>query len=140
MEETACNPRTDPASGCLNPNFSNMTEDCLFLDIYAPKAALKSASQVPVVVWFYGGAYVFGSKTQFDPTDAALYNGEQIAISSDEPVIFIAGYVSKMIQIIGRNAHKMPVTIDLVPSAGSRVNTWKNMHNLMLVYWINEQS
>ncbi|XP_053618023.1 juvenile hormone esterase [Plodia interpunctella] len=39
---------------------------CLTLNIYVPKIALKES--VPVFVWFYGGGYVFGS--------AGLYHGK----------------------------------------------------------------
>lgn len=29
---------------------------------------------LPVVVWFYGGAYLFGSKTQYDPDKLPFYD------------------------------------------------------------------
>lgn len=43
-------------SGAL---FSGGDEDCLFLDLYVPAAAVDSPSttNLPVVVWIYGGAY-----------------------------------------------------------------------------------
>jgi carboxylesterase type B len=31
---------------------------------------------VPVVVWFYGGAYLFGSKSEYDPTKLPFYDGD----------------------------------------------------------------
>lgn len=34
-------------------------EDCLYMDIYSPTNAGPNA-KLPVMVWFYGGAYVFG--------------------------------------------------------------------------------
>lgn len=39
--------------------FSGGDEDCLFLDLYVPGTAVNSPSttSLPVVVWFFGGAY-----------------------------------------------------------------------------------
>lgn len=61
-------PLNDDAIGTLIDNFfanvggslfSGGDEDCLFLDLYVPGAAIDSPSttSLPVVVWFYGGAY-----------------------------------------------------------------------------------
>lgn len=64
------------------------SEDCLFLDIYAPVSAFDpDAQQLPVVVWIYGGAYAFGSKNQADP----LYTGQSLVKASDYKAIFIVG-------------------------------------------------
>jgi carboxylesterase type B len=45
------------------------TEDCLFLDVYAPRTKLQNIlgggggkRGLPVVVWIYGGGYVNGAK------------------------------------------------------------------------------
>jgi len=40
-------------------------EDCLGLDVYAPPAA--ESHRLPVMVWFYGGGYVFGWTSMYDP-------------------------------------------------------------------------
>ena len=40
-------------------------EDCLGLDVYAPPAA--ESHHLPVMVWFYGGAYAFGWNSMYDP-------------------------------------------------------------------------
>jgi carboxylesterase type B len=38
-------------------------EDCLFLDVTVPGAALRDTTiKLPVLDWIYGGAYVAGSK------------------------------------------------------------------------------
>lgn len=37
-----------------------ISEDCLFLDIVTPKKAFDLANGAPVIVWLYGGGYVFG--------------------------------------------------------------------------------
>lgn len=52
------------------------TEDCLFLDVVVPekvfsRAQSSSASKkdlAPVLVWIYGGGYVSGDKSFYDPS------------------------------------------------------------------------
>lgn len=39
-------------------------EDCLYLDVYVPE---KNASNFPVMVWIHGGAFLFGSASDFNP-------------------------------------------------------------------------
>ncbi len=41
-------------------------EDCLGLDVYAPPAA--ASHNLPVMVWIYGGAYLFGGNSMYNPT------------------------------------------------------------------------
>jgi para-nitrobenzyl esterase len=45
-------------------------EDCLYLNIYEPAAAKKGAN-LPVMVWIHGGAFIFGSGSQYDGTQFA---------------------------------------------------------------------
>jgi carboxylesterase type B len=54
----------------------NQAEDCLFLDIYVPTWVLEpDAEKIPVIVWIYGGAYIFGGKnTTFPVKDGPPYN------------------------------------------------------------------
>ncbi|KAF4909684.1 Secreted lipase [Colletotrichum fructicola] len=92
MEETDCiQPPALPAT-CFGNAYGNVTEDCLFLDIFVPAAAVSSQKKVPVIVWFYGGAYVFGSKTQYNPAEFNFYGGSGIVSPavSNSPVIYVA--------------------------------------------------
>lgn len=41
------------------------SEDCLFLNVWAPAGA-KKGEKLPVMVWIHGGAFVFGSGSQSD--------------------------------------------------------------------------
>jgi carboxylesterase type B len=76
------------------PPSDDVSEDCLFLDIYVPRSALSSPKpKVPIVVWFYGGAYVYGSKNGLGP-DIPFYNGTgilQTAKAAKTKLIFITG-------------------------------------------------
>ena len=74
------------------------SEDCLFLDIYVPASALDSTdANVPVVVWFFGGGYIFGSKDQaaLSGVDFPLYNGTGVlraaAAAGKSRMIFVTG-------------------------------------------------
>lgn len=42
------------------------SEDCLFLDIYTPEGALLSNSSLAVIVYIYGGGFMFGQGTTYD--------------------------------------------------------------------------
>lgn len=67
----------------------NQTEDCLFLDVYVPKD--RDPNQLlPVIVWFFGGAYAFGSKYPYG-TETPLYTGQSMLQSQLDKAIFIAG-------------------------------------------------
>ena len=57
-----------PSPDLKDPNL--YSEDCLFLDVWIPKFALDDIGEVfplPVVVWIYGGAYIFGGKSLYFP-------------------------------------------------------------------------
>lgn len=75
----------------------DQSEDCLFLDVYVPRSAMDAAGKkkytVPVVVWFYGGAFIFGSKDVIE-TEGLFYSGEgflKLAKKFKEPMIFVVG-------------------------------------------------
>ncbi len=66
----------DPPQRGFGPGAAAMSttssEDCLFLNVWKPASASQNA-KLPVMVWIYGGAFVFGSGSQLD------YNGTQFA-------------------------------------------------------------
>jgi carboxylesterase type B len=70
--------------------FTGGDEDCLFLDVYVPAQALKTPSlKLPVVVWVYGGAYVFGSKDSLQP-ELPFYDGSGMIDQANNGIIFVA--------------------------------------------------
>lgn len=90
----------DPYLGTPGPSeeSTSETEDCLFLDIYVPASVFQNgppSPKIPVIVWFYGGAYIVGSK------DLAVSEGNDIlytgvgainaAKAFGKDVIFVGG-------------------------------------------------
>ncbi|KAL8784797.1 MAG: hypothetical protein Q9195_008896 [Heterodermia aff. obscurata] len=71
------------------PSFKAASEDCLFLDVYVPAKAVNDPSlRLPVISWFYGGAFTFGGKDQFQPV-LPLYSGTGPIEQSKGNVIFV---------------------------------------------------
>jgi para-nitrobenzyl esterase len=46
-------------------------EDCLFLNIYVPGSGVSARNNLPVMVFFYGGAFVDGEGSIYDPSNMA---------------------------------------------------------------------
>lgn len=71
------------------PDKTNLfeTEDCLFLDIYVPVNAFHDVKPLPVIVWIYGGGFVYGSKEN----GSVLYTGQSMLSASNYTTIFVAG-------------------------------------------------
>ena len=64
--------------------------DCLFLDLHVPAKAINNPSlKLPVISWFYGGAYIFGAKDQFGPA-LPFYDGVGLIQQSGGNVIFVS--------------------------------------------------
>ncbi|KAI1806311.1 alpha/beta-hydrolase [Daldinia bambusicola] len=84
-----------PIGGAINqllggiplPMFSGGSEDCLFLDLWY--ALERCSEKLPVVVFVYGGAYVFGSKDSLQP-ELPFYDGTGLISQSGNNMIFVA--------------------------------------------------
>ena len=66
-----------PAKSIYNDNIPKTSENCLFLNVWAP----KHIHNAPVIVWIYGGGYVFGS------TWEPYYDGRNFAAHG---VVFVS--------------------------------------------------
>lgn len=56
------------------------SEDCLFLNVWAP-AGTKQGSKLPVMVWIHGGAFVFGSGALTDFSGSSFVEKGVILVS-----------------------------------------------------------
>lgn len=57
----------------------NISEDCLYLNIYVP-LRIESPDSKGVIVWLQGGGYVFGQPSMYDGSHLAL-NGDVIVVT-----------------------------------------------------------
>jgi para-nitrobenzyl esterase len=46
----------------------SVTEDCLYLNVFAPRANAANAKKLPVLVWIHGGGLFDGESNDYDPT------------------------------------------------------------------------
>lgn len=60
---------------------SSVGEDCLYLNVHTPTAALRDGVRRPVLVWVHGGAFTGGS--------GGLYNGTRLAELGDIVVVSV---------------------------------------------------
>ncbi|CAL8317784.1 unnamed protein product [Lota lota] len=62
------------------------SEDCLYLNIWVPHGRSVSAD-LPVMVWIYGGAFLWGGSMGANFLDNYLYSGQEIADRGDVIVV-----------------------------------------------------
>ena len=83
---TPSGPRTTDFTREIQPHFPTQTEskidneDCLFLNVWTPDA---SEGERPVMVWFHGGGYAYGSGGW------PAYNGRNLAEKGDVVVVTV---------------------------------------------------
>ena len=46
---------------------ASMSENCLYLNVYAPKHTKTNAGSLPVMVYIHGGVFVWGESNDYDP-------------------------------------------------------------------------
>lgn len=66
---------------------TTISEDCLYLNVWVPGAALSdtiATTKLPVLVWVYGGSFVFGSTSQ------TCFDGARLSMQSGCIVVSIA--------------------------------------------------
>lgn len=61
-----------------------MSEDCLYLNVFRP-AGTKSTDKLPVMVWIYGGGFLFGSTATY-PGDFFVKD----SLNMQQPVVFVS--------------------------------------------------
>nr|XP_046248919.1 cocaine esterase-like [Scatophagus argus] len=58
--------------GGIVPDVPDISEDCLYLNIYTPANRAHNA-KLPVMVWIHGGGFTLGSASMFDGSALAAY-------------------------------------------------------------------
>ncbi len=108
----------------INHYFSHeaTSEDCLYMNIWAPEAA-KAGDGLPVVVWIHGGGFTIGSPSM------AIYGGEPLA---EKGVITIS--IAYRLGILGFMAH--PELTAQSPDGAS--GNYGLMDQLAALTWIKQ--
>jgi len=79
------------------PPVGNMSEDCLFLNVYTPSGALGAKKKLPVMLWIHGGAYTMGASNE--------YNGEGLVrVSESSLVVVTINYRLNVFGFLGSEA------------------------------------
>src|SRR5215831_11171577 len=66
---------------CPQDGITNDSEDCLFLNIWTPRAAVDRGKRLPVMVFIHGGYFVFGAGS------LPIYDGAYLAASGNVVVV-----------------------------------------------------
>ncbi|XP_043914762.1 bile salt-activated lipase-like [Protopterus annectens] len=62
------------------------SEDCLYLNIWVPQGS-KVSTNLPVMVWIYGGGFFLGGSQGANVLNNYLYDGEEIAVRGNVIVV-----------------------------------------------------
>jgi para-nitrobenzyl esterase len=46
---------------------ASTSEDCLYLNVFAPAGSVRGAARLPVMVWIHGGALITGESNDYNP-------------------------------------------------------------------------
>ncbi|KAL3880519.1 hypothetical protein ACJMK2_032753 [Sinanodonta woodiana] len=57
----------------FGPDYNNTSEDCLYLNVYAPNIDHVATNKYPVMVWIHGGSYKYGSGSEYDGRILAMF-------------------------------------------------------------------
>ncbi|XP_063209060.1 bile salt-activated lipase-like isoform X1 [Chroicocephalus ridibundus] len=65
------------------------TEDCLYLNIWIPQGKRQVSTNLPVMVWIYGGGFLVGGSQGANFLSNYLYDGEEIAVRGNVIVVTV---------------------------------------------------
>ncbi|KAJ3562066.1 hypothetical protein NP233_g9805 [Leucocoprinus birnbaumii] len=70
------------------------SEDCLFLNVFAPASAVPQKSDLPVVVWIHGGGYVFGDASGLPGSDLIREAGNGVIAVTIQYRLGVFGFLA----------------------------------------------
>jgi carboxylesterase type B len=103
---------------------STISEDCLYLNVFAPP--VEDSSNLPVLIFFYGGSWDSGSAT------CPLYLGQHVVGDSHEDVILVtANYRLNVFGFLGGEASRDE-------DAGGSTANWGILDQRRSMRWVKE--
>mmetsp|Transcript_6204 Transcript_6204/g.9354 ORF Transcript_6204/g.9354 Transcript_6204/m.9354 type:complete len:553 (+) Transcript_6204:108-1766(+) len=82
-------------SHCIQSVWPNGSEDCLFLNVFAPEDALSNPdTRLPVYVFIHGGSYISGSSKFYPGEDIVEYWGGQIIVVTLDYRLNVFGFIA----------------------------------------------
>ena len=82
IADVLVDPAHDLLVSFLDTPHVEQSEDCLYLNVYAPSSAAKTSGRA-VMLWIYGGGLQYGTASQ------ALYDGSAFAAYQDVVLVTI---------------------------------------------------
>ncbi|KAF8675147.1 DNA polymerase A domain [Rhizoctonia solani] len=87
-------------------NATNMSEDCLYLNVYSP----PNAKKLPVLVWIHGGSWDHNGAYQFDPTPLINLSGNKFVAVILQYRLGAFGFLSGSESIAQSNGLNVAIT------------------------------
>ena len=82
-------------SVCPQPGvFASMSEDCFFLNVFAPENVLNSSSSFPVLVWFHGGSLIVGDSGAVSTWGFELADSHDMVVVSFNYRLGVFGFLA----------------------------------------------
>ncbi len=76
---------TQFAQNCAQPaspfGVASTSENCLYLNVYAPSGRTGAAAKLPVMVWIHGGALDWGESNDYDPAGLVAHGVVVVTIN-----------------------------------------------------------
>ncbi|KAG8576853.1 hypothetical protein GDO81_010001 [Engystomops pustulosus] len=85
LQTTEYKPRCMQATLLQNDVLGSL--DCLYLNIWVPQSRSSVSTNLPVMVWIYGGGFLLGGGQGGNFFDNYLYDGEELALRGNVIVV-----------------------------------------------------
>ncbi|KAF7663379.1 hypothetical protein LDENG_00212180 [Lucifuga dentata] len=116
---------------CLQVNLlqtiARGSEDCLYLNIWVPHGR-KVSSDLPVMVWIYGGGFLAGGSMGANFLDNYLYNGQEIADRGNVIVVTL-GYRVGTLGFLSTGDSSLPGNYGLWDQHAAIAWVQRNIHS-----------
>ncbi|XP_062317145.1 cocaine esterase isoform X2 [Osmerus eperlanus] len=103
----------------MTMEFPEISEDCLYLNIYTPAKPAQDA-KLPVMVWIHGGGFTMGSASMFDGSALAAYQ---------DVVVVMVQYRLGLLGFLSTGDHHIPGNMGLMDQVEGLRWVQEHIHN-----------